>query len=504
MNPHLSKNDKAMFYKYLDNCTVYFEYGSGGSTYQASIRKNIKTIYSVESDITWQKKLKQTIENPNINFIYNEMDTKPNTWGRPGKNATNRQKANYSDHIRSISNNSNKIAFVRGSPEAFDETMSGFGGTQLCALCIAKELAKEYDVYVVHDKRENNFVGKSGIKYVKKINEENFRVIIDLRFARNTFIKNVKYIHWIHDPHRPNKYKSDPRLLKYDHVISLTNIQKALWDKTINTANFEVINNPFTLESVEKKENYEKYKIVAFSSKTNWGKCLNIVNELRKIDKRFTLHICSPSYSDVSRKLIGYDYVVNHGCLSHNKMMELLSDSFVCLYPTRFQESFGCVCYECMYYGVPMLTEYVEGSGLNEIIPKNLILPRGCNENLYVDKISEWYRNDTRPELTWNDRNGEIHKQWEQLIKNDKAEDVDLVFIDGRFRVACCLKCYDVIKDDCLIAFDDFLNRPHYHVVLEYFDIIEKTQDNVMVILRKKKDRNIPKKLIKEYEQNPN
>lgn len=200
MNPHLSKNDKTMFYKYLDNCTVYFEYGSGGSTYQASIRKNIKTIYSVESDITWQKKLKQTIENPNINFIYNEMDTKPNTWGRPGKNATNRQKANYSDHIRSISNNSNKIAFVRGSNE---------------------------------------------------------------------------------------------------------------------------------------------------------------------------------------------------------------------------------------------------------------------------------------------------------------AKDIDLVFIDGRFRVACCLKCYDVIKDDCLIAFDDFLNRPHYHVVLEYFDIIEKTQDNVMVILRKKKDRNIPKKLIKEYEQKP-
>lgn len=32
-----------MFYKYLDN--IYFEYGSGGSTYQASIRKNIKTIY---------------------------------------------------------------------------------------------------------------------------------------------------------------------------------------------------------------------------------------------------------------------------------------------------------------------------------------------------------------------------------------------------------------------------------------------------------------------------
>jgi hypothetical protein len=87
MEPHLSKNDKKLFYKYLDNTTVYFEYGSGGSTYQASIRNNIRTIYSVESDITWQEKLKKTITSPNVNYIYNEMDTKPKTWGNPGENA---------------------------------------------------------------------------------------------------------------------------------------------------------------------------------------------------------------------------------------------------------------------------------------------------------------------------------------------------------------------------------------------------------------------------------
>ena len=68
--------------------------------------------------------------------------------------------------------------------------------------------------------------------------------------------------------------------------------------------------------------------------------------------------------------------------------------------------------------------------------------------------------------------------------------------------VACCLKCYDIIKDTCLIAFDDFLARPQYHIVLEYFDIIEKTKDNRMVILKKKKDVNIPKELIKNYELN--
>ena len=188
MQAHLSKNDEKIFYKYLDNTNVYFEYGSGGSTYQASIRKNIKTIYSVESDISWQEKLKKIIKNPNINYIYNEMDTKPNTWGSPGKNATNIQKINYSNQITKLS-------------------------------------------------------------------------------------------------------------------------------------------------------------------------------------------------------------------------------------------------------------------------------------------------------------------------KEDQNS-IDLVLIDGRFRVACCLKCYDIIKDDCLIAFDDFLDRPQYHIVLEYFDIIEKTKDNRMVILKKKRNVNIPKELIEKYELN--
>ena len=55
-----------MFFKYLENANVYFEYGSGGSTYQASILDNIKKIYSVESDIKWQEKLKKIITNTNV------------------------------------------------------------------------------------------------------------------------------------------------------------------------------------------------------------------------------------------------------------------------------------------------------------------------------------------------------------------------------------------------------------------------------------------------------
>jgi hypothetical protein len=88
-----------------------------------------------------------------------------------------------------------------------------------------------------------------------------------------------------------------------------------------------------------------------------------------------------------------------------------------------------------------------------------------------------------------------------KLIDEDMQKKVDIVMIDGRFRVSCCLKCFDVINDDCVIIFDDFLNRPQYHVVLDYYEIIEKTQDNRMVILKKKKHINcVPNELIKKYE----
>ena len=60
-----------------------------------------------------------------------------------------------------------------------------------------------------------------------------------------------------------------------------------------------------------------------------------------------------------------------------------------------------------------------------------------------------------------------------RLTAKKEKDSIDLVFIDGRFRVACCLKCYK----NCVIAFDDFLNREYY------FDIVEKTVDNRMVIL---------------------
>ena len=85
-----------------------------------------------------------------------------------------------------------------------------------------------------------------------------------------------------------------------------------------------------------------------------------------------------------------------------------------------------------------------------------------------------------------------------------EANRLDMILIDGRFRVACCLNCFDMISTECKIVFDDFINRPQYHIVLEFYDIIRKTEDDIMVVLQKKKGINSPsKELLEKYELLP-
>ena len=108
MEPLLTINDKQMFYKYLDNSKKYFEYGSGGSTYQASIRSNIIKIYSVESDKNWQNILQQKITSNNVIYFFNEMNIQPNTWGYPGPNSTQMQCINYSNYLRKLTETEQK------------------------------------------------------------------------------------------------------------------------------------------------------------------------------------------------------------------------------------------------------------------------------------------------------------------------------------------------------------------------------------------------------------
>lgn len=87
-------------------------------------------------------------------------------------------------------------------------------------------------------------------------------------------------------------------------------------------------------------------------------------------------------------------------------------------------------------------------------------------------------------------------------LNQETIQKINVILIDGRFRVACALKLYQHINDDCIILFDDFFPRPHYHIVLDYYEIIDKSADNNMAVLKKKINKTVPIDLIQKYEHN--
>jgi hypothetical protein len=97
MEPIIKPLDKSVFYKYLDKATHYVEFGSGGSTYQASIRPNIKSICTVESDLEWIQNVQSKITHPSIQYNYIDIMAIPNSWGYPGKDCKPDDMKKYSN-----------------------------------------------------------------------------------------------------------------------------------------------------------------------------------------------------------------------------------------------------------------------------------------------------------------------------------------------------------------------------------------------------------------------
>ena len=66
--------------------------------------------------------------------------------------------------------------------------------------------------------------------------------------------------------------------------------------------------------------------------------------------------------------------------------------------------------------------------------------------------------------------NFERRSQFTDYIQSvwSRGAEPDLVLVDGRFRVACFLYSLAKAKPGCTILFDDYTNRPKYHLVEEF------------------------------------
>ena len=79
---------------------------------------------------------------------------------------------------------------------------------------------------------------------------------------------------------------------------------------------------------------------------------------------------------------------------------------------------------------------------------------------------------------------------------NKKA---DVILIDGRFRVACFL--YSLIngQNNSLIIFDDYNNRPYYHVIEEIVPIFKTCGRQAIFKVPKIFNKNLAKELLNNF-----
>lgn len=95
-----------------------------------------------------------------------------------------------------------------------------------------------------------------------------------------------------------------------------------------------------------------------------------------------------------------------------------------------------------------------------------------------IGKLKDWGHPADRAKA-WN-WPSYYRRIWDQI--GDKRPDV--VFVDGRFRVACALMTLLQCPAETTIIIHDFWNRDTYRAILEYVDVVERI-DNIGVFRRK-------------------
>ena len=86
-----------------------------------------------------------------------------------------------------------------------------------------------------------------------------------------------------------------------------------------------------------------------------------------------------------------------------------------------------------------------------------------------------------------------------KYLGDDIINKIDIVFIDGRFRVACALNSIINVNKNTKIIIHDFFDRDYYHILLNYLDIIEKSDSLGVFKIKDNMDYDEVKELVKLY-----
>ncbi len=107
------------------------------------------------------------------------------------------------------------------------------------------------------------------------------------------------------------------------------------------------------------------------------------------------------------------------------------------------------------------------------------------SQKIWIEEIKQYEQVKIHPDITFlaiDINAGDMGRPINNTKQNnfplyssaiDNYENIDVVLVDGRFRLACA--CKAVINRVQSILIHDFTNRAHYHDILPYIEIVEQT-----------------------------
>ena len=145
------------------------------------------------------------------------------------------------------------------------------------------------------------------------------------------------------------------------------------------------------------------------------------------------------------------------------------------------------------------------------------VLDNTSSRIISVDTDKKWInkvdisKNKKRIDINWinlgevenwgRPKNYEYRKHFIDYIScvwNFKLK-ADVILIDGRFRVASFLFSLINAKEGSIIIFDDYMNRPNYHVVEELIEVYEDFGRQAVFKVPKVFNKKIAEELLKKF-----
>ena len=125
-----------------------------------------------------------------------------------------------------------------------------------------------------------------------------------------------------------------------------------------------------------------------------------------------------------------------------------------------------------------------------DVIPQNENSKRLIFQYINIGKTGEWgIPTEEDKQFLFPDYSAKI-------FESDK--NFDVVFIDGRFRIACALQTILNCNKDTKILMHDFNNRPEYHDILKFLTIVDTS--DTMALFKIKENFN-KDELLQMYEE---